>query len=173
MSPTLIFQLQLVLGYVPWLLVFGAYVFPVLRAMDKAAAHRAIAMLHGFRFFGLVFLVPGVVGPELPAAFASFAAYGDFATGLLAMLAVLSFRVGPLFWAFVGLFNVVGVADLVVDYAHGVQFGLAPGQLGAAYIIPVVVVPLLMITHIAAASLLLAGRAGVSQRKPMVRQMAE
>ena len=52
MSPAVIFQLQLVLGYVPWLLVSGAYFLPKLRSMEPAAAQRAIAMLHSFRFFG-------------------------------------------------------------------------------------------------------------------------
>jgi hypothetical protein len=53
-----------------------------------------IATLHSFRFFGLIFIVRGVVGPNLPASFATFAAYGDFATGVLAMLALLTQRVG-------------------------------------------------------------------------------
>ena len=39
---------------------------------------RAIATLHSFRFYGLVFILPGVVGPHLPSSFATFAAYGDF-----------------------------------------------------------------------------------------------
>lgn len=55
MTPTLLFQVHLVLGYVAWLLCFGAYTWPRLRAMDPADAQRAIATLHGFRFFGLVF----------------------------------------------------------------------------------------------------------------------
>src|SRR5207237_9238679 len=95
MSPQIIFQLQLVLGYVPWLLCFGAYVWPRLKSMDRVEAHRAIATLHSFRFFGLVFLVPGVVGPTLPAAFATFAAYGALATGVPAMLALLPVRTPP------------------------------------------------------------------------------
>jgi hypothetical protein len=74
MSPATIFDIHLVLGYLPWLLCFGAYVWPRLRSMDHVEAQRAIATLHSFRFFGLVFLVPGVVGPNLPAAFAVFAA---------------------------------------------------------------------------------------------------
>ena len=93
MSPATIFQIHLVLGYVPWLLCFGAYVWPALMAMERAEAQRAIATLHSFRFFGLVFLVPGVVGANLPSGFAVFAAYGDFATGVLAMLALLTFRI--------------------------------------------------------------------------------
>ena len=59
MSPATIFQIHLVLGYVPWLLCFGAYVWPRLKSMDRVEAQRAIGTLHSFRFFGLVFIVPG------------------------------------------------------------------------------------------------------------------
>src|SRR5271156_5192908 len=116
MPTALIFQIHLVLGYVAWLLCFGAYIWPWLKSMDQVSAQRAIATLHSFRFFGLVFILPGVVGANLPAGFAAFAAYGDFATGLLAILALLTVSVRPLFWLFVVAFNVVGVADLVLDY---------------------------------------------------------
>ena len=157
MSPAIIFQLQLVLGYVPWLLCFGAYVWPRLKAMDPIEAQRAIATLHSFRFFGLVFLIPGVVGANLPAGFATFAAYGDFATGVLAILALLTVRTRPLFTAFVVAFNVLGTVDILVDYYHGNQVGLGPlaGELGATYAIPIIYVPLLMITHVAAFYLLM------------------
>jgi hypothetical protein len=65
--------------------------------MDRVEAQRVIATLHSFRFFGLVFIVPGVFGPDLPAGFAITAAYGDFATGLLAMLALVTVRTRSLF----------------------------------------------------------------------------
>jgi hypothetical protein len=160
MSPTIIFQIQLVLGYVAWQLAFRAYAWPRLKAMDRVAAHRAIATLHSFRFFGLAFILPGVVGPGLPASFATFAAYADLATALLAMLALVTVRRPPLFWLFVVSFNVVGVADLLVDYYHAVRIDLPEmaGQLGAAYAIPILYVPLLMITHVAAFYLLLRPR---------------
>ena len=157
MSPATVFQIQLVLGYVPWLLLLGAYVLPKLKSIDQVEAHRAIATLHSFRFFGLVFIVPGVVGANLPAGFATFAAYGDFATGVLAMLALLTIRIRPLFWLFVVAFNVVGAVDIIVDYYHGNQFGLPAlaGELGATYAIPMIYVPILMITHAVAFYLLL------------------
>ena len=156
MSPETIFQIHLVLGYVAWLLCFGVYVLPKLQAMDRVEAHRAIATFHSFRFFGLVFILPGVVGPHLQADFASFAAYWDLATGVLAMLALLTVRVRPLFWVFVVGFNLVGAADLILDYYHAVRIGLpgVAGQLGAAYAIPVIYVPALMISHVAAFYLL-------------------
>ena len=152
MSPEILFQTQLVLGYVAWLLCFGAYIWPRLKAMNHFEAQRAIATLHSFRFFGLVFILPGVVGPNLPVSFATFAAYWDFATGLLAMLALFTVRIRPLFWLFVVAFNLVGCVDLILDYYHATQIGLPAkaGELGAAYAIPIIYVPLLIITHIVA-----------------------
>ena len=34
MTPSIIFQTHLVLGYVAWLLCFGVYIWPRLKAMD-------------------------------------------------------------------------------------------------------------------------------------------
>ena len=157
MSAEMLFNIQLVLGYVAWGLCFGAYIMPRLKSMDLVAAQRAIAALHSFRFFGLVFILPGVVGPNLPARFATFAAYWDLATGVLAMLALLTVRIRPLFWLFVVAFNLVGMVDLILDYYHAIQVGLPAmaGQLGATYAIPIIYVPVLMITHVVAFYLLL------------------
>jgi hypothetical protein len=151
MSPQTIFQIQLVLGYVAWLLCFSVYILPRLRSMEPFEAHRAIATLHSFRFFGLVFILPGVVG-HLPAGFTTYTAYGDFATGVLALLALLTARVRPLFWLFVVAFNLVGVVDLFLAYYHAIRLGLPAiaGELGSAYVIPILYVPLLMITHLVA-----------------------
>ncbi len=157
MSPETIFSMHLILGYAAWLLCFGVYVMPRLKSMDLVAAQRAIATLHSFRFFGLVFILPGVVGSNLPARFATFAAYWDLATGVLAILALLTVRIRPLFWLFVVAFNLVGVVDLILDYYHAIQIDLPAlaGQLGATYAIPIIYVPVLMITHVVAFYLLL------------------
>jgi hypothetical protein len=156
MSPETLFRIHLVLGYVAWLLCLGAYIWPRLKSMDRVEAQRAIATLHSFRFFGLVFILPGVVGPNLPAGFATFAAYGDLATGVLAMLALLTVKIRPLFWIFVVAFNVVGTVDLIVDYYRATALGLPAlaGELGATYAIPIIYVPILMITHVVAFYLL-------------------
>lgn len=157
MSPQVVFLVQLVVGYVAWLLCFSAYVWPRLKVMDRVGAQRAIATLHSFRFFGLIFIVPGVVGPHLPSGFATYAAYGDFATGVLALLALLTVRVRVLFWPLVIAFNLVGAIDILVDYLHGIQLSLPAlaGQFGAGYAILMIYVPLLMITHVVAFYLLL------------------
>jgi hypothetical protein len=156
MSTETIFRIHLVLGYVAWLLCFSVYIMPRLKSLGRVEAQRAIATLHSFRFFGLVFIVPGVIGPNLPVGFATFAAYGDLATGVLAILALLTVGLRPLFWLLVVAFNLVGVTDIIVDYYHAVQADLPAiaGQLGALYAIPIIYVPLLMITHFTAFYLL-------------------
>ena len=166
MSAETIFRIHLILGYVAWLLCFGAYIWPWLRSMERAEALRAIATLHSFRFFGLVFLLPGVTGDHLQAdfgAFATYSAYGDLATGLLAILALLTYRIRPVFLAFSVAFNLVGVVDLVGDYSLATLANLPAqaGEFGATYAIPIIYVPLLMITHVAAFYLLMRARSAM------------
>ena len=152
-----IFNIDMGLGYLACALCIATYVWPRLRAMDRVEAHRAIATFNSFRFFGLAFLLPGFVGPKLPQAFATQAAYGDLATALLAILALLTVRVHFLFWALVWVFNLVGLADLVIDTARAVSVNLpsAAGQLGAGYAIPMLYVPALFWMHLLAFRLLL------------------
>lgn len=156
MNPPTIFLIDMVLGYLAWALCIAAYAWPRLKAMDRVEAHRAIATLHSFRFFGLVFLLVGFVGPNLPGGFATPAAYGDLATALLAILALLTVRVRFLFWPLVWAFNLVGLADLVIDTVRAVSTNVpsVAGQLGAGYAIPMLYVPALFWTHLLALWLL-------------------
>jgi hypothetical protein len=157
MLPKEIFRIDLALGYLAWALCIATYVWPRLKAMERVEAHRAVATFHSFRFFGLVFLLPGFVGPNLPEGFAAPAAYGDFATALLAILALLTVRLRLLFWPLIWAFNVVGLADLVIDTVNAVSMDLPSlaGQLGAGYAIPILYVPALFWTHLLAFWLLL------------------
>ena len=129
-----------------WGLVTALYLWPALRGRPRAEALRPLLLLHGFRFVGLAFLIPGVVSPDLPAAFAQPAAYGDLVAALLALLALSVLTTG---WGLVAVwvFNVWGTSDLLLAFFQGNTTGLLPAQLGAAYFIPTFVVPLLLITH--------------------------
>ena len=168
MPPQLIFLLHLILGYAACLLCYRSYVLPRLQAMNRMDAQRVIATVHSFRFFGLAFLLPGVVGPNLPTGFATFAAYWDFTTGILAIVALLTVRVRPLFWLFVGAFNLVGTIDLIVNYYHAIKVGIPAlaGQFGAVYVVPILYVPMLMITHMTAFYLLIRPKRRLVQAFP-------
>jgi hypothetical protein len=68
---------------------------------------------------------------------------------VLAIIALLTVRIRPLFWTFVVAFNVAGAADILIDYYRATVAGLpfVAGQLGAMYWVPILYVPVLMITH--------------------------
>jgi hypothetical protein len=157
MNPQTIFRIDMALGYLAWGLLIGAYIWPWLKAMDRVEAHRAIATFNSFRFFGLIFLLPGFVGSNLPQGFAAPAAYGDLATGVLALLALLTIRVRILYWPLVWAFNLVGLIDLVMDTAQAMRLHVPEmaGQLGAGYAIPILYVPGLFLIHLVAFWLLL------------------
>ncbi len=148
MSAQQLFGLSILLSFVVWSVVLIQTVWPALRGRSRADALRPILMLHSFRFVGLTFLVPGVVSPQLPDAFARPAAYGDLLTSILALLtlATLHRRIGVvLAW----VVNLIGTIDLLHAYYQGNRtgVGLDPGLQGAAYFIPTVLVPLLLLTH--------------------------
>ena len=78
MTPQAIFGINVLLAFVVWGLIAVQDVWPALRGRGRAEALRPILLLHSFRFIGLVFLVPGVVSPDLPLAFGD---WRDFAGG--------------------------------------------------------------------------------------------
>lgn len=146
MFEQLAFFLSIAFSSLAWAIVFGQYLWPELRWRPRAEALRPLLVLHSSRFLGLAFLVAGVVSPDLPPAFAASAAFGDIAAAALAMLSLLFLRSGTgvlLAW----IFNVWGSVDLVNAFYQANATGLSPGQLGAAYFIPTLIVPLLLITH--------------------------
>jgi hypothetical protein len=151
-------------SFIAWGLVTASYIWPELRRQSRADALRPLLLLHCFRFVGLAFLVPGVVSPDLPAAFASPAAYGDLIAAVLAMLALAAGLQTSLGIALVWVFNLWGSADLLYAFYQGNRVGLEPGQLGAAYFIVTILVPLLFITHGLVFRLLLRGEAVAASR---------
>ena len=140
---------SILFSFVAWSGVAARYVWPRLRQLPRAEALRPILIVHTFRFLGLAFLVPGVVSPELPAAFAHSAAYGDVVAAILALLALLALPLrGGVVIAWV--FNIWGTADLLNAFYQAGHAGLVVGQLGATYFIPTFIVPLLLVTHVLA-----------------------
>lgn len=157
-SPVL-FGISVAFGLAVWGAVTWHYIWPELRERPSPENLKSILLLHGFRFLGLAFVVPGVVSPELPATFAQPVAYGDLISSILALLAVATLGTGTgtvLTW----IFNTVGTADLLFAFYLGSRISLpdTPGLLGAAYFILTAFVPILLITHGLAFRILLQGK---------------
>jgi hypothetical protein len=144
-----LFGLSVLTSFVAFGLVTKLYIWPRLRTLDRDDALVLLVLPHTFRFIGLAFLVPGVVSPSLPPAFATPAAYGDLVAAILAIAATVALSRGaPWASSLVWLFNVWGAMDLLFAFYQalfGVQ--LDPRMLGAAFFIPTAIVPPLLITH--------------------------
>jgi hypothetical protein len=141
-----IFGLQVLLSFVVYALVARWYVQPRLAPLPLEAALQPLLVLHALRHMGMVFLVPTVVGPALPASFAIPAAYGDLLAGVLALAAIVALRArSPIALPLTWLFNVLGLLDLINAFYQGLTHDV---QLGPAYFIPTFIVPALVITHV-------------------------
>lgn len=145
----LIWGITVAFGFLAWSVFAAQYIWPEISKRQRAEALKPILVLHGFRYIGLAVLIPGVVSPQWSSTvFARDLAYGDLAAAILALiaLAVLRTRLAtPLVWAF----NILGTADLLNAFYQGARISLpvTPGLLGAAYFIPILGVPLLLVMH--------------------------
>ena len=149
MTSGALFGLSVLINFVASGIVAKLYLWPRLHGMRREEALQLLVVPHMFRFIGLSFLVPGVVSASLSPDFARPAAYGDLAAALLAIIAVLalSTRVS---WALpaVWIFNLWGTIDLLYAIYQGeIGVRVGPGSLGAAFYIPTVLVPPLLVTH--------------------------
>jgi hypothetical protein len=143
-----LYGLSVLMSFVAFGLVTKLYIWPRLRILERDDALVPLVVPHTFRFIGLSFLVPGVVSPSLPSAFAAPAAYGDLVAAILAVAATMALsRRASLATLLVWLFNVWGTADLLFAFYQGFRVDLDARMLGAAFFIPTVIVPALLITH--------------------------
>jgi len=144
MIPQAICGLQFTLSLIVFGLLAKWVLAPWLASQTQREAIFWLTLPHAFRYMGMVFLVPGVVAQPLPDYFAIPAAYGDLLTGVLALLTLVVLRIG---WkgamGAVWVFNVVGTVDLLNALRHA---EIVP-NFGAAWYIPTLFVPLLLVTH--------------------------
>ena len=140
------FFVSIAFSLIAWGVVAARYFWPELRLRSRAEALQPLLVLHSFRFIGLAFLIPGVVSADVPSAFAHSAAYGDFITAILALLSLLLLP-SAAGVAAAWIFNLWGFADIFNAFYQANHAGLLAGQLGAAYFLPTMIVPLLLVTH--------------------------
>ena len=93
--------------------------------------------------------MPGLVSPELPAAFAVPVAYGDLTAAVLALLALTCVRAKsaaalPLMW----LFNTIGLLDLIYANISTFKDHVDPTYLGVSYYLAALNVPAMVVVHV-------------------------
>ena len=143
-----ILPLSIIFGLVNFGLIAAWYIAPALDRLPRATALKPILLFHTFRYLGLSFLIPGVVGAGISPLFAVPAAYGDLAAALLALISVIALhRQWPVAVALIWTFNLVGTLDLLNAVFQRARH-VPTGDLGGAYLIPALIVPALLVTHV-------------------------
>src|SRR5260370_34191149 len=135
MLPQICFFVSIACSLIAWGIVAARYIWPELRLRQRADALRPVLILHSFRFIGLAFLVPGVVSPDLPSAFARSAAYGDLFAAILALLTLILLPSASgvvIAW----IFSLWGTADLFNAFYQANHAGLMAGQFVSSELLP-------------------------------------
>src|SRR5260370_19248123 len=81
-----LFGLSVLMSFLAYGIVTKLYILPQLRGMRREEAILPLVVPHTFRFVGLSFLIPGVVSPSLPSAFAVPAGSGDLVAAIVAVV---------------------------------------------------------------------------------------
>ena len=155
MSTDLIFPTQVVLAFVTIGLLARWYVAPRLAGFPRESALQPLLVVQAFRYIGLGFLAPALVRPSLAQTFAVPAALGTTLAAVLALAAIAALRARsrlgiPLAWAV----SIVGLVDFANAFVQARSASVI-SDLGAAYYIPIVIVPAAVVSHVMILSLLL------------------
>jgi len=153
-----VFPIQVLLALITFTLLARWFVAPRLAGLPLETALQPLLAFHALRYIGLVFLAPGVPSPDLPQSFAVPAGIGTAIAGVLALLSITALRARwpfaiPLVW----VMNVEGLADFANAFVQGATSAV-PTQLGAAYYVPIVIVPAGIVTHVMMFGMLLRRR---------------
>jgi hypothetical protein len=125
------------------------YIWPKIKDRPPESALPPFLLYACLRVNGLMFLMPGLVSPALPRAFAAPTAYGDLTAAVLALLALACLRYEnaaavPMLW----LFNIVGILDLIYANVSTFKDHVDPVYLGVSYYLAVLNVPAMVVVHI-------------------------
>lgn len=143
------FGVCFLVGLVVFLMVGLWYLLPRLSTLSLEASLTPLLLFSAFRVNGLYFLVPGVASPDIPRGFALPTAYGDAATAILAVVAVVALR----YWPSAGVAltwtnGVLGSLDLLNALDQVVIQDVMPAHLAVTWILPTINVSALMVAHL-------------------------
>jgi hypothetical protein len=141
--------IQFSMAIAVYLLIFRTYLQPWFEMRDFDAAVMPLLMVHVFRYLGLALLVTGQVDEAVSRDALSIMAYGDLASGVCALLAVIAISAGSRFVVpLVVLFSIVGIADLITIGPTALNAGVIVSPIGTMWFFLVIFAPILLLSHI-------------------------
>lgn len=149
MDPQALFGLQFTLSLVVFGLVARWYVAPRLAALPLEAGLVPLFFVHALRYLPSSGFAPGQLDPRLPMGPMSQIAYGDLASAILALIAVLFLHnrwrgAIALAWAV----NVLAALDWLYATFLAASNHLVTYGMGVNWYIVAYYVPILAVTHV-------------------------
>ena len=149
MAPIVLFGIQFTFALVVYAIVAWWYGVPRLSMLPREVALVPLVWVHVFRIVGGTILAPGAVDAAVPVEFRTMIGYGDMATALLALVALIALRrrssvAIPLVW----LFLAVGLLDTVNAIIQSMRFSVFTYGLGVNWVIVTMYVPALLVTSV-------------------------
>jgi hypothetical protein len=148
-EPIALFGIQFTLSLVAYSLVALWYVAPRLSRLPPELALPPLLWVHAFRIGGGTILAPGAVGSGVPMAFREMIGYGDVATALLALLALIALRARlPRAIVLVWVCVTVGMLDTVNAIIQSIHYSVFTRALGVKWVIVTIYVPALLVSSL-------------------------
>ncbi len=147
MMPFILFGIQFTLSLLVYALIAFWYITPRLSRLPREEALTPLLWVHAFRIVGGTILAPGSVAVGVPMEFRLMIGYGDLATALLAILALIALRSrfrGSI--ALVWLCVVVGMLDTINAIIQSVRDNVFSYALGINWVIVAIFVPALLVS---------------------------
>jgi len=150
MIPNLVvLNLQVAMGVTVYLVLYRVYLRRWFTSQPFEVVILPLLILHVFRYLGLLLLAPGQVDPALPAEALAVIAWGDFASGVTAMIAAVAVHHR---WSaatlLVGIFSLVGLADFVIVGITATRVGIFDAEIGIMWFLAVFFAPALLLSQI-------------------------
>ena len=149
MQPIVLFGIQFTFSLVAYALLTWWYLVPRLARLPREVALVPLLWIHVFRIVGGTILAPGAVDAAVPAEFRTMIGFGDIATALLALIALIALRVrwrGAI--ALVWVVLAVGLLDTVNAIIQSMRFNVFTYALGVNWVIVTIYVPALLVSSL-------------------------
>ncbi len=149
MPPIVLFGIQFTFSLIAYALIAWWYVAPRLSRLPREAALVPLVWIHAFRIVGGTILAPGAVDASVPSDFRTMIGFGDMATAVLALLALIALRRRlPVAIALVWVVLTVGLLDTVNAIIQSMRYSVFTHGLGVNWVIVTMYVPVLLVSSV-------------------------
>ncbi len=149
MSNLVILNLQVLVALGTYVVIYRIYLRPWFKAQPFGSAVLPLLILHAFRYLGLTLIIPGQIDPAVPRDALQIMAWGDFASGVTALLAAVAVHHR---WSaatgLVALFTLVGIGDLVSVGYTAVNAGVFFSDIGTMWFVLVLYAPVMLLAQL-------------------------